>query len=57
MPNTRRPATDLGEALLQISVVLCSITLFTRQKRYFYLGLGVGVLGVVCAASALLVLH
>ena len=57
--HAERQATryDLGEALLQISVVLCSITLFTRQKRYFYLGLGVGALGLVCAASALLVMH
>jgi hypothetical protein len=48
---------DLGEALLQISVVLCSVTLFTRQKRYFFLGLGTGAVGVVVAASALLVAH
>ena len=46
---------DLGEAMLQISVVLCSITLFTRRRRYFYLGLGIGLLGLLFAASALLV--
>ncbi len=46
---------DLGEALLQIGVVLCSITLFTRQKLYFLLGLSLGVMGVAVAASALLV--
>ena len=45
---------DLGEALLQIAVVLCSITLFTRQRRYFYLGLAVGVRGLLGAGSALL---
>ena len=46
---------DLGEALLQISVVLCSITLFTRRRLYFYLGLAIGALGILFAASALLV--
>ncbi len=46
---------DLGEALLQISVVLCSVTLFTRRRHYFYLGLGIGAVGVVFAAGALLV--
>ncbi len=46
---------DLGEALLQISVVLCSITLFTRRRLYFYLGLSIGLVGLIFAASALLV--
>jgi hypothetical protein len=46
---------DLGEALLQISVVLSSITLFTRRRSYFVGGLGLGVVGAVIAASAWLV--
>src|SRR5580704_5226615 len=46
---------DLGEALLQISVVLCSITLFTRNRAYFLLGLALGATGLVVAFSALLV--
>lgn len=46
---------DLGEALLQISVVLCSITLFTRKRAYFLLGLGIGAIGILVAASAFLV--
>jgi hypothetical protein len=46
---------DLSEALLQIAVVLSSITLLTRQKAYFGLGLLLGVLGIILAASALLV--
>ena len=46
---------DLGEALLQIAVVLSSITLFTRNKRYFLLGLGIGFAGLIVAALALLV--
>jgi uncharacterized protein YhaN len=46
---------DLGEALLQIAVVLSSITLLTRQKAYFLLGLTIGLVGVLTAASAFLV--
>jgi hypothetical protein len=46
---------DLGEALLQISVVLCSITLFTRRRAYFLLGLSLGAAGIAIAVSALFV--
>lgn len=46
---------DLGEALLEIAVVLSSITLLTRQKLYFFLGLTLGVAGVIGAATALLI--
>jgi hypothetical protein len=46
---------DLGEALLQIAVVLSSITLLTRQKAYFFLGLILGLVGVLTAASSFLV--
>jgi len=46
---------DIGEALLQISVVLCSVTLFTRRKLYFFIGLGIGAGGLLAAASALFV--
>jgi hypothetical protein len=43
---------DLGEALLQISVVLSSVTLFTRRRSFFFSGLALGVVGVAIAASA-----
>ena len=46
---------DLGEALLQIAVVLSSITLLTRQRLYVGMGLLLGIAGLVIAASALLV--
>ena len=46
---------DLGEALLQIAVVLCSVTLFTRNRAYFLLGLALGAAGIVVAFSALMV--
>jgi hypothetical protein len=46
---------DLGEALLQIAVVLSSITLFTRNRAYFLLGFTLGAAGLAVAASALLI--
>jgi hypothetical protein len=48
---------DLGEALLQIAVVLCSITLFTRNRAYFLLGLALGAGGIIVAASAFFILR
>jgi Domain of unknown function (DUF4337) len=46
---------DLGEALLQISVVLSSITLFTRRRSYFVGGLCLGAAGLVIAVSGFLI--
>ena len=46
---------DLGEALLQIGVVLASITLLTRQERYVFTALLLAAVGVVVAGSAFLV--
>jgi hypothetical protein len=46
---------DLGEALLEIAVVLSSITLLTRQRGYFIFGLCIGLAGLAAAASALLI--
>lgn len=46
---------DLGEAMLQIAVVLASITLLTRHQRYVITALVLGVVGIVIAGSAFLV--
>lgn len=43
---------DIGEALLQVAVVLSSITLLTRRRAYWLLGLGLGVCGALYAATA-----
>lgn len=45
---------DLGEALLQIAVVLASITLLTRHHRYVVVGSVLGIAGIVVTASAFL---
>jgi hypothetical protein len=55
LAEARAERYDLGEAMLQIAVVLCSITLFTRKRGYFFFGLSLGAVGLVAAASALLI--
>jgi len=44
---------DLAEALLVIGLVITSVTLLTRSKIYWYLGLVFSLLGVASAASVL----
>ncbi len=46
---------DLGEALLQISIVLSSVTLLTKKSAYWILGMAVGAVGLVFSALALLI--
>ncbi len=55
MAEKRAMRLDAGEALLQISVVLASITLLTRRWTFVLAAIGLGSLGLVAAASALLV--
>jgi hypothetical protein len=45
---------DLGEALLEIALVTASITLLTRNRIYWMLGLVFGILGILSSASVLL---
>ena len=46
---------DLGEVFLEIGLVVTSITLLSRRRVFWYLGLVMGVLGVVVAATGALV--
>lgn len=46
---------DLAEALLEIALVITSITLLTRQRAYWYLGLAFGVVGIAIATWAFLI--
>ncbi len=43
---------DIGEVLLEIGLVITSITLLTGKRLYWKLGMGFGVLGIIAAASA-----
>jgi hypothetical protein len=44
---------DLSEALLEIALVVTSITLLTRQRVYWMLGIIFGAVGLVIAAQGL----
>jgi hypothetical protein len=52
--EARAKRFDLGEALLEIGLVITSVTLLTRQRAYWYLGLASSLGGIVSAISALL---
>jgi hypothetical protein len=42
---------DGGEALLEIGLVICSITLLTKRKGFWFGGMLIGALGVALAAT------
>jgi len=44
---------DLGEALLEIGLVITSVTLLTRTRMYWYLGILFSLAGIASAASVL----
>jgi hypothetical protein len=45
---------DGGEALLEIGLVICSITLLTKRKLFWFGGMLVGALGVALALTGFL---
>jgi hypothetical protein len=45
---------DLAEVLLEIGLVITSVTLLTRTRIYWYFGLAFAVAGIVAAASVFL---
>jgi len=42
---------DGGEALLEIGLVICSITLLTKRKLFWFGGMLIGALGVALAVT------
>jgi hypothetical protein len=45
---------DFGEALLEIGLVITSITLLTHKRIYWFVGLGFSVVGIVAATLGVL---
>jgi Domain of unknown function (DUF4337) len=45
---------DAAEVLLEIALIICSLTLLTKKKFFWMVGILVGVFGAVAAASAFL---
>ena len=52
--EARADRFDLGEALLEIGLVITSVTLLTKSRIYWYLGILASLAGIVSAASAFL---
>ena len=46
---------DLGEVLLEAALVICSITVLTRKRFFWYLGTALGLFGVGIGITGLLV--
>jgi Domain of unknown function (DUF4337) len=51
--SRRADRFDGGEALLEVGLVICSITLLTRHRGFWFAGMAVGVLGVAMALTGL----
>ena len=45
---------DLGEVLLEIGLVITSITLLTHKRIYWYMGMGFSVVGIVATVMGVL---
>jgi len=52
--EARTDRFDLGEVLLEISLVITSVTLLTRSRFYWYVGIVFAALGILAAASGFL---
>src|SRR5208337_3596869 len=46
---------DLGEALLEIGLVISSVTLLTRSRIYWYLGIVASIFGISSVVWGLLI--
>jgi hypothetical protein len=53
--GSRADRFDLGEVMLEAALVICSITLLTRKRIFWYFGLVLGAGGLVIAGSGLLI--
>ncbi len=51
--SRRADRFDGGEALLEVGLVICSITLLTKRRAFWISGMFVGALGVVMALTGL----
>ena len=52
--EARADRFDLGEALLEIGLVITSVTLLTRKRAYWFFGLAFSLGGIASALSVLL---
>ena len=53
--SRRADRFDGGEALVEIGLVICSITLLTKRRGFWFAGIFIGAVGIVLAATGFLV--
>jgi hypothetical protein len=41
---------DLGELGVELAIVLCSVAILTKQRGFWYSGMGIGVVGLIVVA-------
>jgi Domain of unknown function (DUF4337) len=55
LAEKRAARFDFGEALLEIGLVVTSVTLLTRSRIYWYFGMAFAAAGIISAVTAFLV--
>ncbi len=55
LEGRRADRFDLGEVMLEAALVICSITLLTRKRLFWAMGLVLAMVGVATAAAGFLV--
>ncbi|HWY09166.1 MAG TPA: DUF4337 domain-containing protein, partial [Candidatus Acidoferrales bacterium] len=55
MVSRRENSFDAGEVILEIALIICSLTLLTRRKAFWYSGIAIGVVGFFFGLSGFLV--
>jgi hypothetical protein len=55
LEGRRADRFDLGEVLLEAALVICSITLLTRKRLFWAMGLVLAVVGVAIGAAGFLI--
>jgi uncharacterized protein DUF4337 len=53
--SRREDRFDAGEVILDIALIICSLTLLTRIKAFWYSGMVIGVVGFFVAISGFLI--
>jgi hypothetical protein len=53
--SRREDRFDAGEVILEIALIICSLTLLTRRTTFWYSGMAIGVIGFFVGLSGFLV--
>ena len=53
--SRREDRYDTAEVILEIALIICSLTLLTRKRIFWFAGIVVGIVGVAVAVSGFLI--